>query len=755
MNQSEISIQQELLLLYELSLTTGQSLCPKETCRAFLKSLMSKRDLTGASIWWRLETEYEDRCRDWTLLDAIPRHGFDHERLSSGHPLCRLAEEGKARAFDASQPEFSAYDFDTSAVHRSWALCPLRDQGMILMSSASEHLFTPRMLGQLRAVFMKLATAIQGGFSHKRLQQSEARLRDRSRELLESHHLLQSIIDNAPVRIFWKDRQLRYLGCNPAFARDAGKSHPLELIGRDDYEMGWFEQADFYRADDLSVIESGQSKIDYEEPQTTPDGSQIWLSTSKVPLRDSEGQILGVLGIYQDITDRKQATNLIEHQASYDFLTELPNRRLLLTYLRNAIAISRRHGHFGAVLFLDLDNFKHVNDSLGHPVGDAVLQEVAARLKRTLREEDIPARLGGDEFVVLCSELSDHPESAAKKANAVAERIKTALSTPYHIQGFSLHLTPSVGVVLMPMEDEDADDILKHADTAMYRAKKAGRNTIRFYLPSMQRAAEEQLELQNALHQALLRDEFSLHFQPQLDDSRSIVGGEALLRWQHSARGNIPPDAFIRLAEETGQIVAIGAWVLKRALNRLNTWADGIKDMPLRSLAINVSPLQFQQMDFAQRLEKLFAETGADPGLVTLELTESVFIDNLEDAITKMGKLRRLGIRFSLDDFGTGYSSLAYLRRLPLDEIKIDRTFVRDITIDSEDARLVDTIITMASHLGLAVVAEGVETEEQFLYLKERGCRRFQGYYFSRPLPEDAFARLIAGATSNDRTDRS
>lgn len=752
MDHSPLSIQQELLLLYELSLSTGQSLCPQETCRVFLKSLMSKRDLTAASIWWKLDRENEGKPRDWTLLDAMPRHRFERESLPPDHPLCRLAEEGQARAFDASQPAFSAFGFDTSPVDRSWAMYPLREHGMILLSSASERLFTPRLLGQLRAVFMKLATAIQGGFSHMRVQQSEASLRERTRQLVESHHLLESIIDNAPMRIFWKDRQLRYLGCNPAFARDAGKDSPAQLIGRDDYQMGWFDQADVYRADDMAVIESGQSKIDYEEPQTTPDGRQIWLSTSKVPLRDTEGQVIGVLGIYQDITDRKHATHLIEHQASYDFLTELPNRRLLLTYLGNALAVCRRHGHFGAVLFLDLDNFKHVNDSLGHPVGDAVLQEVAKRLKGTLREEDTPARLGGDEFVVLCSELSDDPERAAKKANVVAERIRVSLSTPYHIGSFNLHLTPSIGVVLMPMEDDDADDILKHADTAMYRAKKAGRNAIRFYLPSMQRAAEEQLELQNALHQALLRDEFSLHFQPQLDVSRSIVGGEALLRWQHPSRGNVPPGEFIRIAEESGQILAIGAWVLQRALNRLNTWKDSTKGLPLQSLAINVSPLQFQQVDFARRLEKMFAETGAEPELVTLELTESVFIDNLEDAITKMEKLTRLGIRFSLDDFGTGYSSLAYLRRLPLDEIKIDRTFIRDITTDSEDARLVDTILTMASHFGLAVVAEGVETEEQFNYLKERGCGRFQGYYFSRPLPEEEFARLAAGATGGDRT---
>jgi diguanylate cyclase (GGDEF)-like protein/PAS domain S-box-containing protein len=469
-----------------------------------------------------------------------------------------------------------------------------------------------------------------------------------------------------------------------------------------------------------------------------------WLLINTEPVNDSStGTLKEVLITFQDITEYKRATEVIEHQATFDALTDLPNRRLLLDRLNQALARCWRHGHFGAVLFIDLDNFKSINDSLGHPIGDALLQEVAKRLRETLREEDTSARLGGDEFVVLFSELSDKEEQAANLAQLGAEKLQMAISVPYEIQDHVLHLTPSIGIAMLPMDDEDADDILKYADTAMYRAKDAGRNAIRFFLPSMQLAAVERLNLQNDLRQALVRDEFYLHFQPQVDASGNLVGAEALLRWEHPERGNVAPGSFIMVAEETGQILAIGERVLERALDRLNAWVDEISESSFRNLAINVSPQQFRQSGFVMQIERLLAETGAKPEYLTLELTEGVLVENLEDTIKKMETLKKLGIRFSIDDFGTGYSSLSYLKRLPLDELKIDRSFIRDIIIDPSDANLVETIIAMARHLGLEVVAEGVETKEQLDFLLEKGCKFFQGYYFSHPQPVENFTELL------------
>ncbi len=293
------------------------------------------------------------------------------------------------------------------------------------------------------------------------------------------------------------------------------------------------------------------------------------------------------------------------------------------------------------------------------------------------------------------------------------------------------------------MEDKDANDILRHADTALYRAKEAGRNAIRFFLPSMQLAVEERLQLQNDLRQALERDEFYLHFQSQINSAGQIIGAEALLRWQHPERGNVAPDSFIPVAEETGQILAIGKWVLENALKRLKVWKEEFSESTFRRLAVNVSPRQFRQVDFAMQVERLLAETGTEPQYLTLEITEGVLVENLKDTIEKMSALNKLGVQFSIDDFGTGYSSLAYLKRLSLDEIKIDRSFVRDVTTDPDDASLVETIITMAEHMGLEVVAEGVETEEQLDFLRERGCRLFQGYYFNRPMSAENFTGLL------------
>jgi diguanylate cyclase (GGDEF)-like protein/PAS domain S-box-containing protein len=461
-----------------------------------------------------------------------------------------------------------------------------------------------------------------------------------------------------------------------------------------------------------------------------------------------------ICGTIRDISERKMAEAHIERLAYYDALTELPNRRLLIDRLERDLARVRRHQHFGAMLFLDLDRFKNINDSLGHHVGDALLQEVARRLTCDLRLEDTVSRLGGDEFIMLLSDMGDDPCTAAAMTQTKAEQIQKQLSKPYKVLGHDLHITPSIGVAIFPSDedpDEDSNDILRHADTAMYRAKDDGRDAIRFFLPSMQAAADQRLEVEKDLRFALDRQEMSLFFQPQVDSEGHIVGAETLLRWIHPEKGFISPADFIPVAEATGLILPIGLWVLEMSCRQIKMWMD--QGLSIRHLAVNVSPRQFRQPDFIQQIEEVIAKTGADAHQLGLELTEGMVIDNIGDTIEKMQALKQMGIELSIDDFGTGYSSLAYLKRLPLDIIKIDQSFVRDIQTDESDAAIVETIISMAHHLGLKVIAEGVETGFEFDFLNQRDCGRYQGYYFSRPVPEKDFTPLLKSGKKLPHTE--
>ncbi|MFK5926650.1 MAG: EAL domain-containing protein [Desulfuromusa sp.] len=451
----------------------------------------------------------------------------------------------------------------------------------------------------------------------------------------------------------------------------------------------------------------------------------------------------------RDVTDRKQAEARIEHLAFYDALTELPNRRLLLDRLEQNISHARRYGHFGAMLFLDLDRFKNINDSLGHPIGDALLQAISKRLLSDLRGVDTVSRLGGDEFVILLSDLGKDSTNAAAMAQQKAEQIKTRLAEKNIIGGHELHITPSIGVAMFPSgknRQETGNDILRYADTAMYRAKDDGRDTIRFFLPSMQEAADNRLAVEKELRYALERGELSLFFQPQVDGQGKILGAETLARWQHPKKGFISPATFIPVAEATGLILPIGEWVLQTACEHLKAWSD--RGLSIHHLAVNVSPRQFRQPHFVSQVQGILEQTGADPTLLGLELTEGMVIDNILDTIEKMEALKKLGIELSIDDFGTGYSSLTYLKKMPLDILKIDQSFVRDIETDSSDAAIVDTIISMATHLDLKVIAEGVETRFELDFLEEKGCRLYQGYLFSKPVPNEQFIELLKAGTT-------
>ena len=444
----------------------------------------------------------------------------------------------------------------------------------------------------------------------------------------------------------------------------------------------------------------------------------------------------------RDITEHKQNEQKIHQLAFYDPLTDLPNRRLLMDRLQQAFAVSARNNQHGAVLFLDLDNFKTLNDAKGHDIGDLLLIEVARRLESCVRDGDTVARLGGDEFVVVLETLSVNTGEAAPQAELVAEKILAALSLPYRLNEHTYHTTPSIGAVLFRGHQESIEDLLKHADTAMYQAKTAGRNAIRFHDPAIQVAIEARANMETELRLALESRQFRLYYQIQVDSLNRPLGAEVLLRWEHPERGLVSPDQFIPLTEETGIIVPLGLWVLQTACAQLRTWQQDALTRDL-TLAVNVSARQFRQADFVARVQSTILESGAKPSHLKLELTESTVLENVEDTIAKMRELKLLGVSFSMDDFGTGYSSLQYLKRLPLDQIKIDRSFVRDIASDPNDAAIVQTIIAMTEALGLNVIAEGVETEAQRGFLDKHGCHAFQGYLFSKPVKIEQFEALL------------
>ncbi len=566
--------------------------------------------------------------------------------------------------------------------------------------------------------------------------------RRNAEELRKQKDLLASIIQHAPIRVFWKDRESRYVGCNRQFAHDAGLAEPEELIGKTDYDTNWREQAEFYRADDRIVMESGISKLDFEEPQTTPDGHTIWLSTSKVPLRGENNQIIGVLGIYTDITNRKQAEEQIHNLAYFDPLTGLPNRTLLLDRLRQAMTSGKRSGKYGALLFIDLDNFKTLNDTLGHDMGDLLLKQAAQRLQTCVRAEDSVARVGGDEFLVMLANLGTNEMEAASQAEAVGRKILAALNQSYQLDDVAFNSTPSIGATLFMDHLSSVDNLLKQADLAMYKSKEAGRNTLHFFNSEMESVVVERAALEKDLRKAIQDKQFLLHYQAQVVGEGRATGAEVLLRWTHPKRGMVPPADFIPLAEDTGLILPLGHWVLHTACAQLAAWAAR-PEMAHLTIAVNVSAHQFRQADFVNQVWAVIKDTGANPNRLKLELTESMLVSNVEDIIEKMYALKAKGVGFSLDDFGTGYSSLSYLRRLPLDQLKIDQSFVRDVLSDPNDATIAKTIVALAQSLGLGVIAEGVETAAQLDFLASAGCHAYQGYFFSRPLPLEGFEKFV------------
>ena len=461
-----------------------------------------------------------------------------------------------------------------------------------------------------------------------------------------------------------------------------------------------------------------------------------WLSITAVV--GKEGKVSNYVGAFVDFTERKKAEEEIHHLAFFDSLSQLPNRRLLLDRLRQAVVASARSQTGGALLFIDLDNFKTLNDTKGHGIGDLLLIEVAKRLQACVREGDTLSRFGGDEFVVLLVGLSEERGQAAVQAQGVGEKVLEALNQSYILDGNEFHSTSSIGITLFANYQQNLDELLKQADTAMYEAKKSGRNTLRFFDPVMQETLEARAELEVGLRDALLKQEFRPYYQMQVNSSGRILGAEVLLRWIHPERGLISPLQFIPLAEETGLIISIGAWVLESACQQLKVWEAESHTRDLQ-LAVNVSGRQFRQPDFVTRVRDILDRTAINPLRLKLELTESIVLDDVADTIAKMQALRELGVSFSMDDFGTGYSSLAYLTQLPLKQLKIDQSFVRNIGTKASDATIIQTIIGMANNLNIEVIAEGVETQEQRDFLERMGCMHYQGYLFGKPVPVEEF----------------
>jgi diguanylate cyclase (GGDEF)-like protein/PAS domain S-box-containing protein len=557
------------------------------------------------------------------------------------------------------------------------------------------------------------------------------------RALRDSDEQFRQLAQHVP-QVFWitDAEQRRTLYVSPNYELITGRpASELESDAR-----SWLR----------AIHEDDRQRVQYARRQKAPlgaydieyrvvraDGSVRWVHDRAFPIRNAAGEVYRIAGIAEDVTEAKLSREQLAQLAHYDSLTGLPNRVLLNDRLRQAVAQARRNNWTLGILFLDLDRFKLVNDTLGHVTGDLLLKQVAARLTASLRPSDTVARLSGDEFAVILPELS-----SPQNAGHVAQKVLRALAAPYDLEGHEVFVTVSIGITLYPVDSQDVEVLLRNADAAMYGAKTAGRNNFQYYTEAMNARAAEKLQLETRMRRALERREFVLHYQPKIDIASGRVSGlEALLRWQSPDQGLVPPAQFIPLLEETGLIVPVGEWVAQAACTQIRAWRDaGIRPVPV---AINLSARQLRQPGFSEVMRRALAESAVEPQLIQIEITESSLMENPEEAIVMLKQLEALGILLAADDFGTGYSSLSYLKRFPLDALKIDRSFVRDITVDADDAVIARTVITLAHSLGLKVVAEGVETEEQLRFLGENGCDEAQGYLFSKPLPAAACAALL------------
>ncbi len=682
-----------------------------------------------------------------TAIRVVARAGADLGYLDEALSIWARTEErnsptevairtGEAAGFEDFATDSNAVPWRDAAMrrgYRSSISLPLKDNGARTFGVLSIYAAEPNVFtSEERRLLGELADDLAFGIVTLRARVEHAKSEEQVRIAATAFEAQEGIIIT--------DAKQTILRVNRAFTDITGYAAE-EVIGRTPHLLSsGHHDAPFFREMWNCIDAEGSWQGEIWNRRKNGEYFPEWLNITAV--RDESGQVTHYVGTLIDITERKEAERQIEHLAFYDLLTGLPNRRLFVDRLQQAMAGSTRSRSMGALLFIDLDNFKIINDTCGHDVGDQLLIEVARRLVSCVRDGDTVSRLGGDEFVAMLEDLSEIPAEAAAQAKIAAGKVLEVLNQPYSIAGQVHHSTPSIGATLFVGNRDSVDELLKQADIAMYQAKAAGRNTLRFFDPDMQAAIATRVSMEADLRQGLIRQQFVLHYQPLVDGQSGIIGAEALLRWQHPQRGIISPAQFIPLAEETGLIVPIGQWVLAEACTRLAEWSRNPATRELH-LAVNVSARQFRQANFVDSVRQALQSTGAAPARLKLELTESLVLDDVEDTIEKMRALRNLGVGFSMDDFGTGYSSLSYLTRLPFDQIKIDQSFVRNLPDSPTDAVVVQSIITLASSLHLIVIAEGVETEAQRQFLERYGCPVYQGYLFSKPVALAAFEELM------------
>ena len=553
--------------------------------------------------------------------------------------------------------------------------------------------------------------------------------------------LLRAMLDQVPDYLFVKDTSSRFVVANRAVAADLGRT-PEELIGKTDFDLHPIEFARKFYADEQRVVSTGEPLLGFEESIMSIDGTRKWLSASKVPLRDEDGVIQGIVGVCRDVTERKQAEDQIHFLAHHDALTGLPNRVLLMDRIGQALLQAQRNGTAVTVVFIDLDNFKLVNDSLGHSAGDTLLKTVAARMVDCVRASDTVVRIGGDEFVILLpNQPSPDPDGE------LLTKLRASIAEPITIEDQLFRVTSSIGVASYPADGTDGETLLMNADTAMYQAKEKGRDSFQHYTAEMNLGTQERRVLQEGLRLAVARNEFALLYQPQIDlRSGRIFAVEALVRWHHPTLGVVPPAKFIPMAESTGLIVPLGDWVLHEACRQNKAWQNS--GLPPITVSVNVSARQFRDGSWVKRVANALRSTGLEPKYLELELTESLLMQDVQQAIRTMNELQALGVRFSIDDFGTGYSSLSALKSFPVARLKIDQSFVRNLPNDANDRSIATAMISLGQQLQMRVIAEGVETAEQLAFLADNKCDEIQGFHFSKPINAAAMAHML---TSNAR----